>query len=102
MDLVYFGEGAFIGPTDFSAARRKIMTQLEGTSGRHLVLVRYAPEHVLHNEWVYNRADIDASKIVWAREMNASEDKALLDYYRERRVWLLEADLQPPKLSVIQ
>jgi hypothetical protein len=102
MDLVHFGQGVLIGPTDFTVARRRITTQLEATSGGHLVLVRYAPEHNLHNEWVYNRADIDASKIVWAREMNPSQDKALLDYYRERRVWLLEADLQPPKLSVIQ
>ena len=101
-DLVNFGEGAFIGPTDFSAARRSIIAQLEKTSGGHLVLVRYAPQHNLHDEWVYNRADIDASKIVWAREMDPIQDQPLLQYYGERRVWLLEADLQPAKLSVIR
>jgi hypothetical protein len=62
-------------------------------------MVRYAREHDPQNEWVYNRAEIDASKVIWAREMSPQQDRPFLEYFHERKVWLLEPDLSPPKLS---
>jgi len=56
------------------------------------VLVRYAPEHNNHAEWIYNAADIDAEPIVWAADMDAAENARLLAYFKGRRVWLLEPD----------
>ena len=53
----------------------------------------------MHHEWVYNNADIDDSKIVWAREMGDPYDKELLAYFKDRRIWLLEADQSPRKLQ---
>jgi hypothetical protein len=49
-------------------------------------------------EWVYNYADIDAAKIIWARELAVAQNRKLLDYFKERDVWLLEVDQFPPKL----
>jgi hypothetical protein len=62
------------------------------------VIVRYKPEHNPFDEWVYNQADIDNSKVVWARDMG-DQNNELIRYFSKRRVWLLEADENPVKLS---
>jgi hypothetical protein len=72
---------------------------LEGQPGRQLAIVRYETTHKLASEWVYNAADIDASRVVWARDMNAPDNRPLLDYYKDRTVWLVEPDQTPPKVS---
>jgi hypothetical protein len=43
----------------------------------------------MRGDWVYNDANIDAAPIVWAHELGGESDQALLDYFRGRRVWLL-------------
>jgi len=79
--------------------RKAVVRQLEAQPGMHLVLVRYAPGHNLNEDWVFNRADIDSSRIVWAHEMGPEQDLPFIQYFRARRVWLLEADQSPPRLS---
>jgi hypothetical protein len=80
--------------------RAQVVSHLGALDGRHLVLVRYSAKHELLNaEWVYNEADIDNSKIVWARDMGAADHDELLNYYRDRQVWLLEPDNTPPTLT---
>jgi hypothetical protein len=84
------------GADDFG--RAGVEGKLKASPGKHLVLVRYQPEHEPFAEWVYNEADIDHSKIVWAREMDLPENQRLIDYFKDRCVWLVEADEKPPKL----
>ena len=79
--------------------RHAVQQSLEGMPGSQLVMVRYGAEHDPQIEWVYNRANINASKVVWAREMGPLQDRDLLAYFQDRRVWLLEADQSPPRLS---
>ena len=83
----------------WSLDRAHIMRELEEGKGRHLVIVHYGPNHLAHNEWVYNRANIDGAKVVWAREMDPQSEKELLDYFKGRRVWLLQADQLPRLLT---
>jgi hypothetical protein len=85
-------------PSEFAKKRAEIQRRLDAEPGRQLVLVRYAPEHIVHDEWVYNAADIDASRVVWAREMGLEEDRGIIHYYGDRRVWLLEPDPASPRL----
>lgn len=83
----------------FAMQRADVLRQLESMAGKQLVLVRYTnKDHDLRDDWVWNRADIDASQIVWAREMGSAEDEPFLDHYRDRQVWLLDADASPPRL----
>ena len=79
--------------------RNSIDRQLAQVPGKQLVFVRYWPQHIFQDEWVSNAADIDGARIVWARDAGAAEDEKLRRYYPGRRVWLLEPDARPPKLS---
>jgi hypothetical protein len=81
------------------AYRVKFLKQLESTPGDHLVLVHYTTEHDVGQEWVYNRADIDGAKVVWARVIPGVDSRPLLDYFRGRTLWSVEADSDPPRLE---
>lgn len=82
--------------------RQQIISRLMQQSSRHLVIVHYAPDHNIHNEWVYNRADIDDSEIIWAQDMGEVRNRELLNYYRDRKIWLLAPDKKPMTLNLIQ
>jgi hypothetical protein len=82
---------------DLGTQRARILDGLNREEGRHLVIVRYTPEHSPHNEWVYNEADIDNARVVWARDMGADRNLELINYFKDRRVWLLEADATRPE-----
>ena len=76
-----------------------MIAQLQQLPGKQLVIVHYEPQHIPHSEWVYNRADIDASKIVWARDMGDSQNQELLLYFKDRRAWRIDADDPAAKLE---
>ena len=63
------------------------------------MIVRYSPEHNPIDEWVYNAADIDRSKVIWAREMDAANNCELMQYYKDRKVWLVQPDTTPTSVS---
>jgi hypothetical protein len=79
--------------------RARFAAELNQAPGEQLVIVRYSSDHDPGEEWVYNRADIDYAKIVWAREIRDEDIRPLLDYFRNRTVWLAEPDADPPRLS---
>jgi hypothetical protein len=79
--------------------RIEINRQISQWPGRLLVFVRYWPSHIFQDEWVYNGADIDGQRVVWARDLGADEDQILIRYYGNRKPLLLEPDARPPQLS---
>jgi hypothetical protein len=79
--------------------RVAVANQLAPAGGKQLVFVRYWPRHIFQDEWVYNAADIDGARVVWARDLGPAENEQLRRYYADRTVWLLEPDARPPRLS---
>jgi hypothetical protein len=90
------------GTEPFGLSRARIQAELEHNPGPQLAIVRYASEHKPFDDWVYNAADIDKSKVVWAREMQNRNSLTLLRYFRDRRAWLVEPDSDPAKVSPYQ
>lgn len=82
------------GPSE----RSRLLADLAARGGRHLVITRYGPDHDLHSEWVYNEADIDNAQVVFARDMGSIKNIPLIQYFKDRKVWLLEPDKKPLSL----
>jgi len=80
------------------ADRDRILHDLTLRSGRHLVVVHYQSRHDVLEEWVFNGANIDAQKVIWARDMGEAANQELLRYYKDRRIWIVDADAPKPRL----
>lgn len=71
--------------------RSHVIRQIEGMNpDNNLVLVKYDKAYDIHDEWVYNEADIDNSRIVWAHDLGEEKNQQLRDYFKDRRVWVLK------------
>jgi hypothetical protein len=77
--------------------RISIDRELTRLQGKQLIFVRYGPRHMFHN-WIHNAADIDAARVVWARDLGTAENEKLVRFYPDRTAWLIESDVWPPQL----
>ena len=70
--------------------RARVRHDLEQRPGGHVVIVheRIPPDR--GEDWIYNRADIDHSKVVWARDMGSDKNQELLRYYPDRQIWFVD------------
>jgi hypothetical protein len=90
----------WFGPEDYGVQRAQVAARLEKLPGSQLAIVRYQPgREASLGEWVYNDADIDDSKVVWAREMDAEDNLELRRYYKDRTAWLVEPDAVPVRVT---
>jgi hypothetical protein len=71
--------------------RAALKARLENTPGQHLVIVHYGPKHSFAREWVYNDANLDTAKVIWARDMGP-ENRELEQYFKNRKVWNIQVD----------
>ncbi len=75
--------------------RQYVIRQLASDPARrHLVIVSYGDDYRIVDDWVYNAADPDAARIVWARDMGKAKNEQLVEYFQDRKVWRwhLESD----------
>jgi hypothetical protein len=73
-------------------SRAAIAEKLADTPGKHLILVRYGEDHNIHDDWVFNGAEIDGAKVLWARELDEEQNAKLFAYFKDRQVWLVTPD----------
>jgi hypothetical protein len=79
-------------PCQGDPSRTAIAEKLANTPGKHLIMVRYDQGHNIHDEWVYDGAEIDNAKVLWARELDPELNAKLFAYFRDRKVWLVTPD----------
>ena len=80
--------------------RARVLAELNSYPGEQLVLVRYSSHPTARYEWVYNEADVNRAKVVWARDMGESQNRELIGYYKNRHIWLAEPDNEGTELSL--
>jgi hypothetical protein len=51
---------------------------------------------------VYNEADIDGARVVWARDLGPAGNRDLLAHFDDRRVWTLATDTEPLELLEVE
>jgi hypothetical protein len=86
-------------PSRWFFKRAALLDALKREPERSLVIVKYDPDHNPHREWVYNEADLVNAKVILARDMG-EKNKELLDYFRDRKAWVVHADAATPKLEL--
>jgi hypothetical protein len=81
--------------------RARLLKRLKHDEAQHLILVSYGRVRSGQRHWVYNQANIDKAKVVWAHQMDTVENCKLVQYFNQRRIWSLELDEVPsiPKLK---
>jgi hypothetical protein len=78
---------------EWGARRTALVERLSGLDRPQLVIVQYpAPDWKINHEWVYNGAEIDGQRVVFAHDLGMEKNRALLDYYRDRQANLLTFD----------
>jgi len=82
-------------------ARASVVQKLQAMPGKHLVIVRYETGTEEANDWVYNLSDFAQEKIVWAREISEVDTDALVNAFSDRRIWIVEPQTFPVRLTEI-
>lgn len=82
--------------------RESVIEELSSEPGNHLVLVHYGPDHSVHEEWVYNSADLNGSRIIWARGEREDWNQRLYECYGDsRKFWHLYPDRGQSSLTSV-
>jgi len=87
---------------EWAKRRATIASELSAQPGNHLVLVQYAPDHNVHQEWVYNLADLEHGKVLWARGERDEWNARLQQHYQSSHtIWKLQPDRDHAELELL-
>jgi hypothetical protein len=83
-------------------SRAAIAKDLSRAPGKHLIVVSYEAGHNLDDEWVYNGAEIDTAKVLWARDIDPAQNAKLFAYFSGRHIWFINPDINNSDLIPYQ
>ncbi len=69
------------GERGYGIRRAEMVARLSAEEGKQLVFVTYGPRHDVHQEWVYNGADLEGSRILFVRSISPDANERLLALY---------------------
>ena len=78
--------------------RGPIESVIQSKPGLHIALVRYPHDQQAPVDWVENLADIDQQRVIWANDLGEQLNQELIQYYKNRQVWLVEPDKSPAQI----
>ncbi len=87
---------------EFSVHNNRALTLacLEAQPGRQLAIVRTPPSSRDPGpEWVYNSADMNSQRVLWADDLGEAENRTLMRHFSGRTVWLIESDEDPVRIA---
>ena len=99
-----------------AGGREKLEALLEQEFGPHLILVRHTDPKGIEPDWakyprlelapvmvefVHNGANIDQQYIVWANDLGDQENQRLLEYYKNRKVWLYSPEENADRMEPV-
>lgn len=79
--------------------KSRITAELDRIPGSHLVFVEPKTSTANLFQWVYNDADIDHARIVWARDLGPARNAELESYFSGRKVWRVNPNVEPAGLE---
>jgi len=74
--------------TNWAAWRQDVIAHLTEHGGGHLVFVRYDKSYSLFGNWVYNDADLNTARVIFAYDFDDEKNRALIARHHSRSVWL--------------
>ena len=74
------------------APRATVSVKLQATAGMHLVFIHYAAGDNRNITWVYNGAQLDGAKVIWANDLGRERNRELINYLQRRMVWAVATD----------
>ena len=77
----------------------RITAELATSPGNHLVFVKAKTDSSNLFQWIYNGADLDGSRFVWARDLGDTENAHLAAYMTGRQVWMVDPNVEPATLT---
>ncbi len=81
------------------ASRQDVFRCLNGVEGKHLVFIHYDDEHPLNQDWVYNAADFDAARLIFANDLGDAKNRELIKRHPDRAPWFLTVSKTAKELA---